>query len=168
MRLLPRPLLTPLPLFVLATYAVLSGMAFLPWALGLPLERPAQLVAIAFIGWLALWSVFKRPAWFHWLLLPAFLALPVNLYLYTYYSQGISTHHLGILFETSPAEALDFLGNKIWLLAGVMVAMLAWWAGSWYAAMKTRALDWRDPSRYVVLAILLAALAAGVRSPTTS
>ena len=161
MRLLPRSLLRPLPLFVLATYALLSCMAFLPWALGLPLERPSQLVAIAFIGWLTLWSVFKRPAWFHWLLLPAFLALPVNLYLYTYYSQGISTHHLGILFETSPAEALDFLGAKVWLLAGVLVAMLAWWGGSWYAACKTRALDWNDPSRFVVLAVLLLALGAG-------
>jgi len=161
MRLLPRSLLRPLPLFVLATYALLSCMAFLPWALGLPLERPSQLVAIAFIGWLTLWSVFKRPAWFHWLLLPAFLALPVNLYLYTYYSQGISTHHLGILFETSPAEALDFLGAKVWLLAGVLVAMLAWWGGSWYAACKTRALDWNDPSRFVVLVILLLALCAG-------
>ncbi|MDQ2821193.1 MAG: phosphoethanolamine transferase [Pseudomonadota bacterium] len=161
MRFLSRSLLTPLPLFVLLTYAALSSMAFLPWALNLPLERPAQLLAIAFIGWLALWSVFKRPAYFHWLLLPAFMAVPVNLYLYTYYSQGISTHHLGILFETSPAEALDFLGNKIWLLGGVMVAMLAWWAGSWYAACKTRALDWVDPSRYVVLAILSVALGAG-------
>lgn len=161
MRFLPSPLLRPLPLFVLATYAVLSSMAFLPWALGLPLERPAQLLAIAFIGWLALWSVFKRPAWFHWLLLPAFLALPVNLYLYTYYGQGISTHHLGILFETSPAEALDFLGAKAWLLLGVLIAMLAWWVGSWIAAMKTRALDWNDPSRFVTLVVLLGALAAG-------
>jgi glucan phosphoethanolaminetransferase (alkaline phosphatase superfamily) len=161
MRLSSHPLLRPLPLFVLATYAVLSGMAFLPWALGLPLERPGQLLAIAFIGWLALWSVFKRPAWFHWLLLPAFLALPVNIYLYTYYGQGISTHHLGILFETSPAEALDFLGAKVWLLATVLVAMLAWWAGSWYAACKTRAMDWRDPSRYVVLVILAGVLGAG-------
>jgi glucan phosphoethanolaminetransferase (alkaline phosphatase superfamily) len=161
MRFLPSALLRPAPLFVLATYAVLSSMAFLPWALGLPLERPGQLAAIAFIGWLTLWSVFKRPAWFHWLLLPAFLALPVNVYLYTYYSQGISTHHLGILFETSPAEALDFLGAKAWLLAGVLAAMLAWWTGSWYAAGKTRALDWNDPSRFVVLAILLLALGAG-------
>lgn len=162
MRLLPRSLTAPLPLFVLATYALLSGMAFLPLVLGLPLERPAQLVAIAFIGWLTLWSVFQRPAWFHWLLLPAFLALPVNIYLYAYYGQGISTHHLGILFETSPAEALDFLGAKVWLLAGVVIAMLAWWAGSWYAAFKTHALDWRDPSRFVVLAILLLALGAGL------
>jgi glucan phosphoethanolaminetransferase (alkaline phosphatase superfamily) len=161
MRFLSSALLRPQPLFVLATYLVLSGMAFLPLALGLPLERPGQLLAIAFIGWLTLWSVFKRPAWFHWLLLPAFLALPVNLYLYTYYSQGISTHHLGILFETSPAEALDFLGAKVWLLLGVLMAMLAWWAGSWYAAWRTRAMDWNDPSRFVVLAILLLALGAG-------
>ena len=161
MRLLPRSLLTPLPLFVLATYALLSSMAFLPWALGLPLERPGQLLAVACIGWLALWSVFQRPAWFHWLLLPAFLALPFNVYLYTYYGQGISTHHLGILFETSPAEALDFLGTKVWLLAGVVVAMLAWWGSSWYAAAKTRALDWRHPSRYIVLAILATACTAG-------
>jgi glucan phosphoethanolaminetransferase (alkaline phosphatase superfamily) len=161
MRFLPASLLSPRPLFVLATYALLSSMAFLPWLLGLPLERPGQLFALSCIGWLALWSLFKRPAWFHWMLLPAFLALPVNVYLYTYYGQGISTHHLGILYETSPPEALDFLGDKVWLLAGVLVAMLAWWAGSWHAAIKTRALDWNDPSRYVVLIVLALGLGAG-------
>ena len=31
--------------------------------------------AAEFVGWLAAWAVFKRPAWFHWLLIPAFLAL---------------------------------------------------------------------------------------------
>lgn len=161
MRFLPRSLLQPRPLFVLATYFLLSSMAFLPWMLGLPLERPVQLLVFSSLGWLALWSAFTRPARFHWLLLPAFLALPVNLYLYTYYGQGISTHHLGILVETSPPEALDFLGNKVWPLAAVMLAMLAWWAASWHAACKTRALDWTDPSRFLVLSILAIALGAG-------
>lgn len=149
------------PLFLLITYALLSSMAFVPWALGLPLEHPAQLFIVSCLGWVALWSVFKRPAWFHWLLLPAFLAVPVNIYLYMYYGQGISTHHLGILVETSPPEALDFLGNKVWLLGAVLLAMLAWWAGSWYAAIKTRALDWTGPARYVVLAMLIVLTSAG-------
>ena len=70
--------------------------------------------------------LFKRPAYFHWLLLPAFLALPVELYLYAFYGQGISTHHLGIIVETSPAEALEFLGSKVWLLGAVFIGVLAW------------------------------------------
>ena len=90
----------------------------------------------------------------------------MNIYLYEYYGQGISTHHLGILVETSPPEALDFLGNKVWLLAGVVVAMLAWWAGSWYAACTTRALDWRGPSRFVVVALLAVGVGIGSKAPS--
>jgi hypothetical protein len=66
---------------------------------------------MAVFAWIAVWAVFKRPAYFHWLLLPAFVALPAELYLYLYYGQGISTHHLGIMAETSPLEALEFLGS---------------------------------------------------------
>ena len=106
------------------------------------------------LAWLGVWAVFKRPAYFHWLLLPAFLALPVELYLYAFYGQGISTHHLGIIAETSPAEAMEFLGNKVWLLIGVFIGVLAWFATSWIAAWRTRDLDWADVSRPVVLCVL--------------
>ncbi|QNB01322.1 phosphoethanolamine transferase [Massilia sp. Se16.2.3] len=144
---------------MLLSYLALSAVAFLPLALGLPLERPGQLAGIAVIGWMALWAVFKRPAWFHPLLLPAFLALPVELYLYLYYGQGISTHHLGILAETSPMEAMEFLGGRAWLLVTVFVGVLAWWGSSWRAAWTTRDLDWNDRSRWLVVGLLVLAVA---------
>jgi hypothetical protein len=77
-----------------------------------PVARPAQLAGHGRVCWIAAWAVFKRPAYFHWLLLPAFLALPAELYLYLYYGQGISTHHLGIMAETSPPRRWNSLGAQ--------------------------------------------------------
>ncbi|WP_340638448.1 phosphoethanolamine transferase [Noviherbaspirillum cavernae] len=125
------------------------------------------------VSWTLIWAIFKRPARFHWLLLPAFIALPVELYLQTYYSQGISTHHIGIIAETSPREALEFLGNRTWLLAAAMLAVLAWWVLSWKAALATRDLDMGKHWRAVTLVLLVLILCAwlyqrgnGVRSAT--
>jgi glucan phosphoethanolaminetransferase (alkaline phosphatase superfamily) len=149
-----RFLLRPRNLYVLLTYLVLSGMPFAPRLFGYPVAHPGQLLGIELICWIGAWAFCKRPAWFHWLLLPAFLGLPVELYLYAFYGQGISTHHLGIIVETSPAEALEFLGSKVWLLAGVFIGVLAWFASSWVAAWRTRDLDWNDISRFVVMGVL--------------
>ncbi len=146
----------PATLYLLLTYLVLSAVPFVPMLLGKPLARPWRVLGVEFIAWAAVWAIFKRPAWFHWLLLPAFLALPTEVYLYTYYGQGISTHHLGIIAETSPKEAMEFLGNTAWLMLGVMVAAIAWWITSYRAALKTRELDWNDASRWVTLALMLA------------
>ncbi len=152
-------LLRPRNLFVLLTYCALSLMPFAPWLFGQPVAHPGQLAGIELVCWIGAWAVFKRPAYFHWLLLPAFLALPVELYLYAFYGQGISTHHLGIIVETSPAEALEFLGSKVWLLIGVFIGVLAWFIGSGVAAWRTRDLDWNDVSRGVVLLVLAAGVA---------
>ncbi|MFC5551388.1 phosphoethanolamine transferase [Massilia aerilata] len=149
-----RFLLRPRNLYVLLSYCVLSCIPFVPRLFGLPVAHPGQLAGIALACWIGAWAVFKRPAWFHWLLLPAFLALPMELYLYAFYGQGISTHHLGIVFETSPAEALEFLGSKVWLMIAVFAGMLAWFISSWIAAWRTRDLDWDDVSRWVVLGVL--------------
>lgn len=149
-----RPLLRPAKLFLLLTYLALSAVPFVPMLLGKPLERPWQVLGVEFVAWVAAWAVFKRPAWFHWLLLPAFLALPAEVYLITYYGQGISTHHLGIIAETSPKEALEFLGRKVWLMLAVMVGVVLWWVACWQAARRTRELDWNDASRWVTLAAL--------------
>jgi glucan phosphoethanolaminetransferase (alkaline phosphatase superfamily) len=148
------PLLRPVNLYLLLTYLALSAVPFVPMLLGKPLERPLQVLGIEFFGWVAVWAVFKRPALFHWLLLPAFIALPTEVYLFTYYGQGISTHHLGIIAETAPKEALEFLGQKVWGMLAVMVGVLVWWATSWRAALATRALDWTDASRKVTLGAL--------------
>ncbi|WP_426106900.1 phosphoethanolamine transferase [Massilia sp. TSP1-1-2] len=146
--------LRPAAIFLLLTYLLLSAVPFVPMLLGKPMARPWQVLGVEFVAWVAVWAVFKRPAWFHWLLLPAFLALPTEVYLYTYYGTGISTHHLGIIAETSPKEAMEFLGNTVWLMLGVMVAALAWWIASFRAACATRELDWTDSSRWVALAVL--------------
>jgi glucan phosphoethanolaminetransferase (alkaline phosphatase superfamily) len=149
-----RFLFRPANLYLLLTYLALSAVPFLPMMLGKPLDRPWQVLGIEFVGWVAAWAVFKRPAWFHWLLLPAFLALPTEVYLFTYYGQGISTHHLGIIAETSPREAIEFLGQTVWLMLGVMLAVIGWWISSLRVAHKTRDLDWNDASRWVTLAAL--------------
>jgi hypothetical protein len=89
-----------------------------------------------------------------WACSSVLLALPVELYLYAFSGQGIPTHHLGILFETSPAGAMVFLVSKVWLLAGLFVGVLAWLGAGWRAAWTTRDLDWSDVSRSIVLGLL--------------
>ena len=157
-----RLLLRPAHLFILFSYLALSAVPFVPLLLGKPVERPWQLLGIEVVAWVAVWALFKRPAYFHWLLVPAFLALPTEIYLVVFYGQGISTHHLGILAETSPQEALEFLGQKVWTMLAVMVGVAVWWVLSFRAARQTRELDWHDGSRWLALAmlVLLAATAA--------
>ncbi|MEO5932613.1 MAG: hypothetical protein ABIQ08_03550, partial [Duganella sp.] len=117
-RLFPVPSPTPpaAPLFVLASYLLLSLVPCLPLLLGRQVPDLWRVLAAELLAWVAVWAVFQRPAWFHWLLLPALLALPTELYLILYYGQGISTHHLGIIAESSPKEAMEFLGSTIWVM----------------------------------------------------
>src|SRR5471032_356597 len=138
-----RSLLRPAPLFLLLTYLLLSAVPFVPSLLGRQAEQAWQVVAAELLTWIAVWGVFQRPAWFHWLLIPAFLALPTEIYLFLYYGQGISTHHLGIIAETSPREALEFLGQKIWLMAAVMLGVVAWWLLTLQLARRSPGLAWR-------------------------
>jgi glucan phosphoethanolaminetransferase (alkaline phosphatase superfamily) len=152
-------LLRPRNLFVLLSYLLLSCMPFAACLFGMPPAHAGKILGIELMAWAGIWALLKRPAYFHPLLLPAFLALPVELYLYAFYGQGISTHHLGIIVETSPAEAIEFLGSKIWLLIGVVVGVLAWFAATWIAAWRTRELDWNDVSRPLVLGVLAAGAA---------
>ncbi len=150
-----RSLLRPTNLFVLATYLVLSLVPFVPLAFGRPVKYPAGIAAIELVIWVMLWAVFKRPRWFHWLLIPAFLALPLEIYLRLYYGQGISPHHLGIIGETSPKEALEFLGNKIWLLLAAFAGGITWFWLSLRVVRRTHDLDWTHPTRLMVLVLLI-------------
>src|SRR5471032_1650076 len=125
--------------FLLLTYILLSAVPFVPDLLGKPIGHPWQVALIEALAWALAWSVFQRPAWFHWLLIPAFLALPTELYLFIFYGQGISTHHLGIIAETSPREAMEFLGRKVWLMGAVMLAAIAWWIAVQLAAHRSPA-----------------------------
>jgi len=154
-----RPLLRPANLFILLSYLLLSAVPFVPVLLGKPFDRPLRMLGVEALAWLAAWALLKRPAWFHWLLLPAFLAVPTEIYLFIFYGQGISTHHLGIIAETSPRESIEFLGQKIWLMGGIMLAVIGWWIVVWRLVRKTRDLDWSDSSRPVAL-VALALVAA--------
>jgi glucan phosphoethanolaminetransferase (alkaline phosphatase superfamily) len=149
-----RFLLRPAHLFILLSYLALSLVPFVPLLLGKPVEMAWQLAGMEIMAWTAVWAVFQRPAYFHWLLIPAFLALPTEIYLFVFYGQGISTHHLGILAETSPREALEFLGQKVWTMLAVMVAVAVWWVLTFRAARQTREMDWHDNSRWVAIAAL--------------
>lgn len=155
-----RALLRPPALFVLITYVALSAVPLTPLLFGRTVDTAWRILGIEIVAWLTLWSAFSRPAWFHWLLLPAFLLLPAELFLQAYYNQGISAHHLGILAETSPNEALEFLGNRLGMLIGAMLAVLFWWGLSWYATFQAHALVWKDDSRWITIALLSAALGA--------
>jgi glucan phosphoethanolaminetransferase (alkaline phosphatase superfamily) len=161
-----RSLLRPVNLFILFTYLALSATPFAPALLGRTPDNIPSIIGLEFICWVTVWALFKRPAWFHWMLLPAFLALPVELYLQTYYSQGISTHHLGIIAETSPKEALEFLGNKVWLLLAITIGVVAWWLFSWKAAFATRSLDWTGRSRWALVVALTVGLGARLYEKT--
>ena len=157
---LQHPLLRPATLYLLLSYAALSAMPFAGLLLGVAQDDAWRLFGAGVFAWIAAWTLCKRPAWFHWALLPAFLALPTELYLLIYYGQGISTHHLGVIAETSPSEALEFLGGKAWLLGGVLIGVLLWFGSTWVVAWRTRDLDWNDRSRWAVLAALGACAAA--------
>jgi len=150
-----RSLLRPAPLFVLITYLLLSLVPCVPLLLGKQVPGLAHVLAVELLAWLAVWGVFSRPAWFHWLLITAFLALPTEIYLFIYYGQGISTHHLGIIAETSPKEAMEFLGRKVWLMAAVLLGVIAWWIAVQIAARRSPALAWRGKTRWSVLSVLL-------------
>ena len=141
--------------FLILSYVLMSALPFLPLALGQPLEQAWQLAGVAVLSWLLMWALGQGPQRFHWLLLPAMLAIPVEVYLRLYFSQGISTHHLGVIAETSPKEALEFLGTKIWLLFGLVVAIIYWWWRLLRIAYKHPCLRWRHRSRPLVVVILV-------------
>jgi glucan phosphoethanolaminetransferase (alkaline phosphatase superfamily) len=151
-----RSLLRPAPLFVLLSYLLLSLAPCVPLLLGKQVSDLGHVLAVELLAWLAVWGVFSRPAWFHWLLIPAFLALPTEIYLFIYYGQGISTHHLGIIAETSPKEAMEFLGRKVWLMVAVLLGVIAWWIAVQIAARRSPLLTWRGKTRWITLSILVA------------
>jgi glucan phosphoethanolaminetransferase (alkaline phosphatase superfamily) len=155
-----RFLLRPAPLFVLSSYLLLSLLPCLALLLGHPAPGLSHVLAMQLLAWLAVWGVLGRPVRFHWLTIPAFLALPTEMYLLIYYGRGISTHHLGIIAETSPREALDFLGSKIWLMGAVLLGVIAWWGAVQLAARRSPALAWRGWTRWAALGLLV--LLAGV------
>ena len=155
-------LLQPVNLFIFITYLLLSLVPFIPIVLAQTLDNPLQILGMEVIAWVSVWALFKKPRWFHFLLLPAFFALPIEIYLRWFYEQGISTHHLGIILETSPKESAEFLGNKIWLLLIVLITVISWWWLSWKATRNTSSLDWTVGSRWPTLFVLIITLSTWV------
>jgi glucan phosphoethanolaminetransferase (alkaline phosphatase superfamily) len=154
-----KKLLRPINLFVIGSYVLLSVVPFVPLLLGKTVTGAAQILVIEVTAWTVLWALFKRPAWFHWLLLPAFLILPADIYLLTEFSQTLSSHHLGIISESSPKETAEFLGNNILLFIGIVLGILIWWGLVWRASFKTQDLDWKDNfSRWLFLFVLVVTL----------
>lgn len=150
------PILRPANLFLIFTYLALSLVPFVPLLFGRAVDGAVRVVGTEVVAWVAMWAVFSRPRYFHVLLLPAFIAVPAELYLNAYYNEGISSHHLGIIAETSPGEAIEFLGHRFWVFIATLFAFMAWWALSWRAAARSVALDWRDDSRWIAIALLSA------------
>ncbi|WUR12818.1 sulfatase-like hydrolase/transferase [[Empedobacter] haloabium] len=149
-----RPLLRPAPLFVLLSYLALSAVPYLPLLLGKPMPAAWPVLGIEIVAWTTVWALFGRPARFHWLLIPAFMALPTEIYLLVFYGQGISTHHLGILAETSPMEAMEFLGSKVWSMLVIMALVAIWWVLAFRAARQSPDLHWQGASRWTALGLL--------------
>ena len=144
-------------LLLLASYLLLSAVPFFPILLGKPIDKPLRILGVEFFAWLSVWAIFKRPARFHWLLIPAFLGFPTCIYLYIYYGQGITAHHLGIIAETNPTETIEFLGEKIWLLLAIMAGVIGWWWLTWRMARQTRAFDWNDKTSRILTIVIMSA-----------
>lgn len=140
--------------YLLLSYFCLSCIPLMTWMQGKEIQHPGRLLAYQIFSWFLLWLVGKSPRWFHFALIPAFLAAPIEIYLRLYYNQSISSHHLGIITETSPREAIEFLGNKVWLLLSIIIAITLWWASLLRAARRTPELSWNGRSRWWCLALL--------------
>ncbi len=140
--------------FVIFSYLLLSTTPFIPLVYGRPLNAPWQSLLLPIYGWLGLWAIFGRARYFHLFLLPLFIAWPCEWYLQKYYAQGITAHHLGIMFETSPREALEFLGSLVLFLLLGLLAVIFWWWLVWRATTKA-SLQWRHWSRWPALALVL-------------
>lgn len=144
----------PANCYLVFTYALCSAVPFMPLLFGSPVTSWPKLAGMEVIAWIAIWALFKRPAYFHWLLLPAFLTFPLEIYLLVFYGQSISVHHLGIIAETSPRESIEFLGSNVWWIAGLVATMFGIWVCGAFAAIRTKDLDWGDSSRWVALVLV--------------
>lgn len=142
------------PATLLLSYLLISLTPFLAWGFNRSIDHPWAMLFLVMYGWLSLWAIFGKPRYFHILILPLYIALPCDWYLQRFYAQSISAHHLGIMFETSPREALEFLGPLALVLILGLIAVLAWWWGGWRATANS-AFHWRHWSRWPSLALVL-------------
>ncbi len=153
---------------ILASYLLLSAVPFVPYLFGKAAQDPGWMAGIEVAAWCAAWAVCKRPRRVHWLLLPAFVLLPADVYLYLFYGRGVSARHLGMVLDTSPREMAEFLGGSLWSIAAVTLVFIAWWWLVRRSTLRTDRLDWTGASRGFALAavsILAVAWASGHGPP---
>ena len=119
------------PLAIITSYACLSILPFLEALSGAEMARTA---VASICLWSGLWGVCNAPARFHWLLLPAFLLAPADIWLLVNYGQILSLKHWGIIAESNPGEMAEFLGSKLWMpVIAICLAFLWWWVISIFA-----------------------------------
>ena len=156
-------------LFVLASYALLSAVPFAPWLAGRSVTDVGTLIGLEAAAWLLVWGIFRRPGHFHWLLLPAFLLLPADAYLYRFYGRGVSPFHLSMVADTNPDELLEFLGSRLWVMLAVTLMAFTWWLLVRRAALRTDVLDWNGRSRkWSLIGMALLGSALAVEQPLAS
>ena len=140
-------------LFLLVSYLALSSPPFLPLLAGHDVPQAGRVLAAEVLLWAWVWALFGRPAHFQWLLIPAFLALPLELYFQIFFDQRLGAHQLGVLAETTSGEALEFMGRSAWGMLAVLAMVAAWWVLCFVAARHTDGLAWRGPTRWAFLAV---------------
>jgi glucan phosphoethanolaminetransferase (alkaline phosphatase superfamily) len=136
---------------VAVCYSLLSLVPWFGLFSGQSPDQPLMLLALTLTSWAGMWALAGSLRWLHWIMLPAVLLLPVEIYLRQFYGQGISTHHLGIIAETSPREAAEFLGSKLWLAAALLLTLTGFWFLLWRQIKALGWLPWRHWSRWPAL-----------------
>ncbi|AZP11591.1 phosphoethanolamine transferase [Undibacterium parvum] len=145
-------------IYIVLSYLGISACSVFSYFAGGTLSALIERLLFQALAWFALWSILLRPSVFHAILLPAFLAFPLELYLRFYFNQGISAHHLGVMFETSPKEAAEFLGYKIWRLGFALIFSCLWWYSILRLSRQDRLLSWPRRGRWPIFACSLIGL----------
>jgi glucan phosphoethanolaminetransferase (alkaline phosphatase superfamily) len=146
------------PSVLLLTYLILSAVPLTAMLMHEKDPLWLDILRTEIALWIAIWACFKKPRYFHICLLPAFLIMPFEIYVLVNHGQAISSNHLGIIVETNPMEAREFLGKNLGLLIIVEVLMLAWFGFTWRLACLTDKLDWLGKTRLWALILVVAAI----------
>jgi len=134
--------------------------------------QPLGWAFAVWILWAALW---RRMFWACALVAPLLLLAPVEVFLLARYGTFASPHIFGLIFETNPAEAAEFMQGLTWVAGGAVLAMLL--LAGWTLRQLWRSdLIWTHRSRWWVLLAFLstsvllqvshAGLESGAAGPT--
>jgi glucan phosphoethanolaminetransferase (alkaline phosphatase superfamily) len=141
--------------FILGSYLLLTLLPLVEMFSHGLFVVAVKMFAISCFSWMLIWAVFERPARFHWLLLPVFLLMPVDIVLRVAYGQSFSAHYLGVFFESGSAEAIDFLAGKFTLTVLSLLFFLCWWLLVFIATQSKSILAWTSRSRNITATMLV-------------